>query len=92
VAGGPDVDEVVRAVRSSGAIGERAVSVAAANLGVDARSVRIAIDDAAEHLEEIEARLRQNDAAVERVRRHGCSTRGRTRSVKFLVDASAHVH
>jgi hypothetical protein len=68
VAGGPDVDEVVRAVRSSGVKGERAVPVAADSLGVDPRLVRIAIDYAAEHLDEIEARLRANDQAAERVR------------------------
>ena len=69
VAGGPDVDEVVRAVRSSGAAGNQAVSVAAESLGVDVRVVRIAIDYAAEHLEEVERRLREHEAAVERVRR-----------------------
>ena len=69
VAGGPDVDEVVRAVRSSGAAGNQAVSVAAGSLGVDVRVVRIAIDYAAEYLEEVERRLRKNEAAVERVRR-----------------------
>jgi hypothetical protein len=69
VSGGPDVDEVVRAVRSCGASGDQAVTVTAASLGVDPRAVRIAIDYAAEHLEEIEARLRANEAAVERVRR-----------------------
>ena len=68
LAGGPDVDEVVRAVRSSGAAGDRAVSVAADSLGIDPRLVRIAIDYAAEHLEEIESRLRENHEAAERVR------------------------
>lgn len=68
LAGGPDVDEVVRAVRSSGAAGDKAVSVAADSLGVDPRLVRIAIDYAAEHLEEIESRLRENHEAAERVR------------------------
>lgn len=68
LAGGPDVDEVVRAVRASGAAGNKAVSVAADSLGVDPRLVRIAIDYAAEHLDEIEARLRENLEAAERVR------------------------
>lgn len=68
LAGGPDVDEVVRAVRSSGAAGDKAVSVAADSLGIDPRLVRIAIDYAAEHLEEIESRLRENHEAAERVR------------------------
>lgn len=69
LAGGPDVDEVVRSVRSTRAAGDEAVSVAAGSLGVDPRLVRIAIDYAAEHLEEIEARLRENEEAVDRVRR-----------------------
>ncbi|MFT3851736.1 MAG: hypothetical protein QM733_03185 [Ilumatobacteraceae bacterium] len=68
LAGGPDVDEVVRAIRSSRATGERAVAQAAESLGIDARLVRIAVDYAAEHLDEIEARLRENEAAVERAR------------------------
>jgi hypothetical protein len=41
----------------------------AGSLGVDARLVRIAIEHAAEHLDEIEERLRQNDAAADRVRK-----------------------
>ena len=65
----PDVDEVVRALRSGGATGDDAVAATAADLGIDARLVRIAVDYAAEHLEEIEARLRDNDEAAERVRR-----------------------
>jgi CubicO group peptidase (beta-lactamase class C family) len=69
LAGGPDVDEVVRALRSGGATGDDAVAATAADLGIDARLVRIAVDYAAEHLEEIEARLRDNDEAAERVRR-----------------------
>ncbi len=69
IAGGPDVDEVVRAIRSSGVSGgDKAVSAAAGRLGIDVRLVRIAIDYAAEHLDEIEARLRENEEAVERVR------------------------
>ena len=67
VAGGPDVDEVVRAVRASGG-GDEAVAVAADSLGIDPRLVRVGIDYAAEHLDEIEARLRENDRAVQRVR------------------------
>jgi len=69
IAGGPDVDEVVRAIRSGGASGDRAVLATAASLGIDARLVRLAIDYAAEHLDEIEARLRENEEAAERVRK-----------------------
>ena len=45
------------------------VTAAAESLGVDPRLVRIAIDYAAEHLEEIEARLRANEEAVDRARK-----------------------
>lgn len=69
LSGGPDVNEVVRVVRSTRDVGDNAVSVAADSLGIDARLVRIAIDYAAEHLEQIEERLRENERAVERVRK-----------------------
>lgn len=66
LAGGPDVDEVVRAVRSTGVTGDGAVAVVAERVGIDQRLVRIAIDYAAEHLDEIEARIQENEAAAER--------------------------
>lgn len=69
LAGGPDVDEVVRAVRATGVTGDGAVAVAAESVGIDQRLVRIAIDYAAEHLEEIEARMQENEAAAERARK-----------------------
>ena len=69
LAGGPDVDEVVRTIRSTGAAGDKAVSSAADSLGIDQRLVRLAIDYAAEHLEAIEARLRENEDAVDRVKK-----------------------
>jgi hypothetical protein len=69
LAGGPDVDEVVRMVRATGVAGDRAVPVAAESLGIDQRLVRIAIDYAAEHLEEIEGRIQENVAAATRARK-----------------------
>lgn len=69
LAGGPDVDEIVRAVRCSGEAGNEAVSVAAERVGIDQRLVRIAVDYAVEHLEEIETRLQENEEAAERVRK-----------------------
>lgn len=69
LAGGPDVDEVIRALRATGATGTEAVAAAADSLGIAPRLVGVAIDYAAEHLEEIDARLRANDEAVERVRK-----------------------
>lgn len=68
LAGGPDVDEVVRTVRATGINGDEAVVVAAERLGIEQRLIRIAIAYAAEHLEQIEARIRENDAAAERAR------------------------
>jgi hypothetical protein len=69
LAGGPDVDEVVRALRASGVTGDAAVPAAADSLGIDQRLVRIAVDYAAEHLEQIEGRIQENEAAVERARK-----------------------
>lgn len=69
LAGGPDVDEVVRAVRATGVTGDEAVALAAERVGIDQRLVRIAIDYAAEHLDEIEARIEHNEAAAARARK-----------------------
>lgn len=69
LAGGPDVDEIVRAIRATGARGEEAMAAAAESLGVDGRLIRLAVDYAAEHLQEIEERLQQNEDAVDRVRK-----------------------
>lgn len=68
LAGGPDVDEVVRAARDAGALSEDAIAAAAASLGIHPRLAEIAFDYAAEHVDEIEGRLRANDEAAERVR------------------------
>lgn len=69
LSGGPDVDEVVRAVRATGKAGDKAVSVAANSLGINERIVRIAIDYAAEHLEEIEQRIQENEDAADRAKK-----------------------
>ncbi len=69
LSGGPDVDEIVRTVRSTGADGDAAVVASAESLGIDSRLVRLAIDYAAAHLEEVEERIRENEAAAERVRK-----------------------
>ena len=69
LAGGPDVDEVIRALRATGATGENAVAAAADDLGISSRFVHIAVDYAADHIDEIEARLLANEAALERARR-----------------------
>jgi hypothetical protein len=69
LAGGPDVDEVVRAARATGVAGEEAVAATADRLGIDERRVRIAIDYAAGHLEEVESRIAEHEAALERARR-----------------------
>ncbi len=68
LAGGPDVDEVIHAVRTTGARGDAAVTAAAKDLDVDPRWVRIAVDYGAEHLDEIEGRLRDRDEALARAR------------------------
>ena len=45
------------------------MAAAAADLGIDTRFVHIAVDYAAENIDEIEARLLANETALERVRR-----------------------
>jgi hypothetical protein len=66
---GPDVWEVVLALRSASGTGEKKVANAAAQLDLPVRSVRLAIDFAAEYPDEIERRIELNEAAAERVRR-----------------------
>lgn len=64
VAGGPDVDEIVRTVRITGETGESAVVAAAESLGVHPRLVRVAVAYASENLEEVERRMELQDEAL----------------------------
>jgi Ribbon-helix-helix protein, copG family len=64
LAGGPDVWEVLAALRhAEGSEAER-VGAAAGQLGIHERQVVIALDYAATHREEIEARIEANERAL----------------------------
>lgn len=64
LAGGPDVWEIVAALRhTQGSEAER-VATLVAQFGVHERQVVIALDYAASHCEEIEARIRANERAL----------------------------
>ena len=72
VAGGPDVWEVVIALRHTGQRGDVQISSAADQLGIPERLVRIAISFAATHPDEVEEMIGRNrDAAQEAERTAG---------------------
>jgi hypothetical protein len=69
LAGGPDVWEIAAALRhTAGAESER-VAALAAEFGIRDRQVVIALNYAAAHREEIDARVRANDGALEEAER-----------------------
>lgn len=65
---GPDLWEVVVAVRHAPGRGQAKVADAADQLGVPERLVRLALSFAAAHPDEIEARIEANEAAAEHAR------------------------
>ncbi|HET6950526.1 MAG TPA: hypothetical protein VFI47_09130 [Acidimicrobiales bacterium] len=68
LAGGPDVWQVVGAVRHAPGRGEAKVAGAAEQMDLPARLVRLAIDFAAAHPQEIEQAIAANDAAAAHAR------------------------
>lgn len=66
VAGGPDVWEIVVALRHTGKRGDAQVGAAAERLDVPEQLVRTAVSFAAAHSDEVEAMIRRNEAAGER--------------------------
>lgn len=68
VAGGPDVWEVIVAVRHTGEGGDARVGAAAAQLGIPEALVRTAVSFAAAHPDGIETMIARNEAAAERAR------------------------
>jgi len=69
LAGGPDVWEVVAALRHvPGSEAER-IAVLAEQLGLHERQVVMALNYAGAHREEVEARVRANDRALEEAER-----------------------
>jgi hypothetical protein len=69
VAGGPDVWEIVVALRHTRKRGDARVGAAAEQLDVAEQLVRTAVSFAAAHPDEVEAMIRRNEAAVERAER-----------------------
>ena len=65
---GPDVWEVVSALRHTRGAHERRVATLAEQFGLHPRHIRTAIDFAASHREEIDAQVAANDAAAEEAR------------------------
>lgn len=65
---GPDVWEIVSALRYTKGGQERRVATLAEQFGLHPRHIRIAIDFAASHREQIEAQVAANDAAAEQAR------------------------
>lgn len=64
LAGGPDVWEVVSALRDAAGSEAKRVATVAAQLGVHERQVLIALEYAAAHRAEVEARVAANDEAL----------------------------
>jgi Ribbon-helix-helix protein, copG family len=64
LAGGPDVWEIVAALRDTRGSEAERVSVLAAQLGIHERQVQIALDYAATHRQEVEARIKANERAL----------------------------
>ena len=66
---GPDVWEIVSALRHTKGTQERRVATLAEQFGLHARHIRAAIDFAASHREVIDAQITANDAAAEDARK-----------------------
>lgn len=64
IAGGPDLWEIVLAVRGAPGSGEAKVSAAASALGVPERMIRIALDAAATLADEVGAAIERNEVAL----------------------------
>jgi hypothetical protein len=68
IAGGPDVWEVIVAVRHAAGRGDAKVADAARQMDLPERLVRLAVSFAAANRDEVEERIALNDAAAERAR------------------------
>ncbi|CAN5753988.1 hypothetical protein BH23CHL8_BH23CHL8_20840 [soil metagenome] len=70
LAGGPDVWEVVRAVRASQGRGEARVQRVAQETEIPERLVHLAIEFAAAYPDEVDERIRLDEEAAEHLRGH----------------------
>ncbi len=68
LATGPDVWEVVNGVRHADGRGDARIADAAEQMGLPERLIRLAVNFAAAHPDEIEEQLRRNEEAAERAR------------------------
>lgn len=66
VAGGPDVWQIVVALRHTGGRGDARIGAAAEQLDIAEHLVRTAVSFAAAHPQEVEAMIERNEAAAER--------------------------
>jgi len=69
LAAGPDVWEVVSRLRELDGPEERRIRVLSDESGVHPRLIRVALNYAAEHSDEIRSAIERNEQAVERARR-----------------------
>lgn len=69
LAGGPDVWEIAAALRHTSGTEAKRVAHLAQEFGIDERQVIIALNYAAANREEIDARVRANDLALENAER-----------------------
>jgi len=69
LAAGPDVWEVVARLQELGGGEEQRISLLSAESDLHPRLIRIALDYAADHSDEIRARIARNEAMAERSRR-----------------------
>ena len=68
LAAGPDIWEVVSALRTTTGTDEERVAELAEQFDLHPRHIRVAVDFAAAHRDEIDAEVRSNDEAAERAR------------------------
>lgn len=66
VAGGPDVWEIVGSLRHTRKRGEARITAAAEHMGIPERLVRVAVNFASAHPEEIEDMIARNEVALAR--------------------------
>jgi hypothetical protein len=69
LAAGPDVWEIIARLRELAGSEEQRIMTLADETDLHPRQIRVAIDFAAEHPEDIQARIKDNDAAAEASRR-----------------------
>jgi sulfur carrier protein ThiS len=69
LSGGPDVWEIISALRHTNGTERQKVAALATEFGIHERQIAIALNYAAAHRDEIEARVRANDTAMDEAER-----------------------